>query len=100
MSAYRSNARPSSMSSSSSPSSSSSGAGPAESASGADKTRYRVMAPVHREGRDKPYWLRLGTAFANPPKNGNPASISVKLDAAPIGGELGLFVDDERDKEE
>ena len=60
----------------------------------ADKTRYRVMAPVHREGRDKPFWLRLGTAFANPAKNGAPPTITVKLDASPIGGDLVLFVDE------
>ena len=65
-----------------------------------DKARYRVMAPIHREGRDKPFWLRLGTAFANPAKNGAPPTITVKLDASPIGGELVMFVDDERDKVE
>jgi hypothetical protein len=65
-----------------------------------DKARYRVMAPIHREGRDKPFWLRLGTAFANPAKNGNPPSITVKLDAQPIGGELVMFVDEERDEKE
>ena len=66
----------------------------------AEKNRYRVMAPIHREGRDKPFWLRLGTAFANPGKNGSPPTITVKLDAAPLGGELVMFVDDEREKEE
>ncbi len=66
----------------------------------ADKTRYRVMAPIRREGRDKPFWLRLGTAFANPAKNGAPPTITVKLDASPIGGELVMFVDDEREKDE
>ncbi len=66
----------------------------------ADKTRYRVMAPIHREGRDKPFWLRLGTAFANPAKNGAAPTITVKLDAAPMGGELVMFVDDEREDKE
>ncbi len=65
-----------------------------------DKNRYRVMAPIHREGRDKPFWLRLGTAFENPGKNGGAPSISVKLDAAPLCGELVLFVDEGRDDEE
>ena len=65
-----------------------------------EKTRYRVMTPVHRDGRDKPFWLRLGTAFANPAKNGNPPSITVKLDAQPMGGELVMFVDEERDDKE
>lgn len=65
-----------------------------------DKSRYRVMAPIHREGRDKPFWLRVGTAFVNAGKNGGPASISVKLDAAPFGGELVLFVDEGRDDTE
>ena len=71
---------------------------PAESPG--DKTRYRVMAPIRRDGRDKPFWLRLGTAFANPAKNGAPPTITVKLDASPIGGELVMFVDDERDEKE
>lgn len=70
---------------------------PAPAESPGDKTRYRVMSPIHREGRDKPFWLRLGTAFANPAKNGNPPSITVKLDANPIGGELVMFVDEERE---
>ncbi len=65
-----------------------------------DKTRYRVMAPIQRDGKDKTFWLRLGTAFTNPAKNGNPPSIRVKLDAQPLGGELVMFVDDDRDKEE
>jgi hypothetical protein len=73
---------------------------PAPSSEASDKSRYRVMAPIHREGRDKPFWLRLGTAFENPGKNGAPPSISVKLDAAPMGGELVLFVDEERDDSE
>jgi hypothetical protein len=58
------------------------------------------MAPIHREGRDKPFWLRLGTAFENAAKNGGAPTISVKLDAAPLGGELVLFIDEERDDEE
>ncbi len=73
---------------------------PAPAESPGDKTRYRVMAPIQREGKDKTFWLRLGTAFVNPARNGNPPSISVKLDAQPIGGELVMFVDDDRDKEE
>jgi hypothetical protein len=63
---------------------------------GPDKVRYRVMAPIHREGRDKPFWLRLGTAFENAGKNGAAPSITVKLDASPLGGELVLFEDEER----
>lgn len=72
----------------------------ASSDSPSEKTRYRVMAPIHREGREKPFWLRLGTAFENPGKNGGPASISVKLDANPFGGELVLFADEGREEEE
>jgi hypothetical protein len=63
---------------------------------GSEKVRYRVMAPVYREGREKPFWLRLGTAFENAGKNGGPPSITVKLDAAPYGGELVLFEDEDR----
>jgi hypothetical protein len=43
------------------------------------KTRFRVMSPVYREGREKPFWHRVGIAFENEPKNGAPASITVKL---------------------
>jgi hypothetical protein len=68
--------------------------------SGSEKVRYRVMAPVHREGREKPFWLRLGTAFENAGKNGSPPSITVKLDASPLGGELVLFEDEERNDAE
>jgi hypothetical protein len=73
---------------------------PAPAEPAPEKTRYRVMAPVHREGRDKPFWLRLGTAFENAGKNGAPPSITVKLDASPHGGELVLFVDEDRENEE
>ena len=65
-----------------------------------DRPRFRVMAPVHREGRDKPFWLRLGTAFENPAKNGAAPTITVKLDANPLGGELVLFQDEERSEAE
>jgi len=73
---------------------------PATESAPSDKNRYRVMAPIHRDGRDKPFWLRLGTAFQNPGKNGGAPTISIKLDAAPLGGELVLFADDERENEE
>ena len=73
---------------------------PAPTESSGDRTRYRVMAPIQRDGKDKTFWQRLGTAFMNPAKNGNPPSISVKLDSLPIGGDLVLFVDEEREKDE
>lgn len=60
-----------------------------------ERTVYHVMQPVYRDGRDKPYWQRLGTAFANPGKNGALGSISVKLDALPLQGELVLFAEAE-----
>jgi hypothetical protein len=53
--------------------------------------RYHVMQPVHREGRDKPFWHRVGTAFENAGKNGGPPSITVRLDSLPLQGELVLF---------
>lgn len=63
-------------------------------ATSAERTRYRVIVPVYREGREKPFWTRLGMAFENPPRNGSPPTISVKLDAAPLGRELVLFPDE------
>ena len=50
--------------------------------------------PLNPDAPD--FWLRLGTAFENAGKNGGPPSITVKLDAAPLGGELVLFEDEER----
>ena len=64
------------------------------------KPRYNVMQPVHREGRDKPFWQRLGTAWENAPKNGGPSSISIRLDALPMQGEMVLFVAEEREEVE
>jgi hypothetical protein len=64
-----------------------------------EKTRFNVMQPVYREGREKPFWQRLGTAFENPGKNGSPASISVKLDALPMSGDLVLFVAEDQQEQ-
>ena len=64
------------------------------------KPRYNVMQPVHREGRDKPFWQRLGTAWENVPKHGGPASISIRLDALPMQGEMVLFIAEEREESE
>jgi hypothetical protein len=60
-------------------------------------TRFRAVSPIRREGQEKTFWLRCGTAFENPGKNGSPPSISVKLDALPVNGELVLFEDDGKD---
>ena len=56
--------------------------------------RYRVCAPIERDGRDKPFWPRLGTAFENAGKEGKPPTITIKLDSHPIGDTLVLFEDD------
>lgn len=56
--------------------------------------RYRVCAPIERDGRDKPLWPRLGTAFENAAKEGKPPTITIKLDSHPIGDTLVLFEDD------
>ena len=69
---------------------------PSDRGEKSEKTRYNVMQPVYREGREKPFWQRLGTAFENPGKNGSPASISVKLDSLPMQGDLVLFVAEEQ----
>jgi hypothetical protein len=59
--------------------------------------RYRVCAPIERDGRDKPFWPRLGTAFENPGKEGKPPTITVKLDSHPMGDTLVLFEDEGRE---
>lgn len=60
------------------------------------KRQFRVCAPVKREsqGQTKTFWPRLGTAWENEPRDGKPATISIRLDSNPIGGELVLFEDD------
>ncbi len=64
---------------------------------GAAKRRFRVVAPIKREGQEKPFWSRVGMAFENEPKEGKAATISIKLDSLPLGGELVLFEDDGSD---
>lgn len=61
------------------------------------RTRYHVMQPVYRDGREKPFWQRLGTAFENTGRLGALTSISVKLDALPLHGDLVLFLAEDRD---
>jgi hypothetical protein len=56
--------------------------------------RYRVCSPVEREGQERTFWPRLGTAFENTGKDGRPPTITVKLDCHPIGDTLVLFEDD------
>ena len=65
--------------------------------SGNGRKRYRVSAPVERDGLERPRWPRLGTGFENEPKDGRPPTITVKLDAHPMGDTLILFEDDGRD---
>ena len=60
-------------------------------------TRYAVMAPIHREGQEKTFWSRVGTAFGNEGKGGQKPNINVKLDSLPLGGEVVLFIDSDRD---
>ena len=59
--------------------------------------RYRVCAPVERDGQDKTFWPRLGTAFENTGKDGKAPTITVKLDSLPIGDTLVLFEDDAKE---
>ena len=63
---------------------------------GAERRRYRVCAPVEREGQDT-FWPRLGTAFVNEGKDGKPATITIRLSAHPLGDTLMLFEDDARE---
>ena len=64
------------------------------------KKQYRVVTPIQREGQKDPFWMRLGTAWENPGKEGKAPNISVRLDALPVsrdankGAELVLFEDD------
>lgn len=64
-------------------------------APGAGKKRmFRVVTPLREEGQDKTFWTRVGVAFENEAKGDREASISIKLNALPLGRELVLFPDD------
>lgn len=53
-----------------------------------------VKAIIEVEGRKKPIWRRVGTAFTN-----RDGSINVLLDAIPFSGKLNIREDD-RDESE
>ncbi len=59
-----------------------------------EKTMFRVVSPVKREGDEKTFWQRVGIAFENFDTNGQRTSISLRLNALPVNGELVLFPDD------
>ncbi len=63
-------------------------------ASAADKTVFRVVTPIKREGEEKTFWQRIGMAFENVDDSGATKSISVRLNALPVNGEIVLFPDD------
>lgn len=44
-----------------------------------------VFTIVQRKGRDKGQWVRIGAAFEN-----RDGSLTVKLDALPVNGELHI----------
>ena len=52
--------------------------------------QFRVMQPISRGG--KTVWSRIGTAWEN---QGKTPCITVKIDSAPLSGELVLFEDEE-----
>ena len=57
------------------------------------KPSYRVMAP--REVKDKTFWTPVGVGFENAAKEvGQRPSITVQLDAMPLGGKVVLFPND------
>lgn len=73
--------------------------GPSSSSQASGKRQFRVVNPIRREGQEKPFWLRVGTAWENEAKDGKPATFHIKIDALPMNGELVLFEDDGRDNE-
>ena len=54
----------------------------------------RVVTPVKRDGDEKTFWQRIGMAFENFDNDGQRKSISVRLNALPVNGEIVLFPDD------
>ena len=60
----------------------------------AEKTVLRVVTPVKRDGDEKTFWQRIGMAFENFDNDGQRKSISVRLNALPVNGEIVLFPDD------
>jgi len=70
--------------------------------------RFRVATPIEYSetegGPRKTWWQSLGTAFESRGENGKPATISIYLNALPIGAgdgraKLVLFVDDGRGRD-
>jgi hypothetical protein len=59
----------------------------------------RVVTPVKREGEEKTFWQRIGMAFENYGDDGHRKSISIRLNALPVNGEMVLFPDDDRDQD-
>jgi len=60
----------------------------------ADKAVFRVVTPVKRDGDDKTFWQKIGMAFENLDDGGGTKSISVRLNALPVNGEIVLFPED------
>lgn len=48
-----------------------------------DKKPKGVFVIIEREGREKSYWMRVGTAFVN-----RDDSLNLFLDALPVGNKL------------
>lgn len=50
---------------------------------GTDRKRWDVITIREREGSDKKYWMKIGTAFVN-----RDGSFNLFLDAMPLDGKL------------
>ena len=53
-----------------------------------------VFTIVERQGSEKKFWVRIGTAFTN-----RDQSINVRLDAIPVNGQIQIREPDEEDLE-
>lgn len=50
-----------------------------------NKPTHKALSPIKQKGTDKPYWHRVGSAWATD------KTISIKLNSFPVNGEINLF---------
>jgi hypothetical protein len=66
--------------------------------------QYRVVMPIRREGQERTFWRQIGMAWENAGRQGGMPSITIRLDALPLGSadkgaELLLFEHDSKESQ-
>lgn len=49
------------------------------------KPTHKVLTAIEQKGTEKPYWHRVGSAWASD------KTIKIKLNSFPVNGEMNLF---------